>query len=200
MTETIGTPDGAETVTVQEPAPTPRIIGVDFSLTATGVAVIDGDNATTTSTVKTRRDDGTIDGFAQRCASITRGIIEVSDIQASDIVLIEGPALHAKSSALDRMFGGWWLVACALQLCVERPVVVIMPTQRAKYATGKGNASKDAVLLAVAKRYAEVDVADNNEADALLMAAIGARLLGRPVEDALPQANLDALAKVRWSA
>lgn len=87
-----------------------------------------------------------------------------------------------------------------LQEYLEHPIVIITPSQRAKYATGKGNASKDAVLLAVARRYPTVEVTDNNEADALVLAAMIARLAGRPIETSLPQTHLDALAKVRWDA
>ena len=35
-----------------------------------------------------------------------------------------------------------------------------------------------------------------NQADAVALAAMGARLLGEPIEDALPKAHLDALAKL----
>ena len=60
------------------------------------------------------------------------------------------------------------------------------------------------MLLAVAKRYPHVDVQDNNQADALVLAAIGARLAGHPIEDGLPKANVEALAKVtrpqEWAA
>ena len=68
------------------------------------------------------------------------------------------------------------------------------PTSRATYATGKDNAGKDAVLAAVVRRYPDVDVTGNDEADALVMAAMGARLLGHPLEDSLPQSHLRALA------
>ena len=76
------------------------------------------------------------------------------------------------------------------------PVLPVPPSCRAKYATGKGNAGKDEVLLAVARRYPHAPVGGNDEADALVLAAMGARLLGEPVEDSLPKAHLDALAKL----
>ena len=73
------------------------------------------------------------------------------------------------------------------------------PTARAKYGTGKGNAAKDAVLAAVIRRYPAVDVTGNDEADALILAAMGARHLGIPLElSPVPGPCLDALLKVRW--
>ena len=65
-----------------------------------------------------------------------------------------------------------------------------------KHATGKGNAGKDEVLLAVSRRYPQAPIVNNDQADAVTLAAMGARLLGEPVEDSLPKAHLDALAKL----
>ncbi|GLU91316.1 hypothetical protein [Agromyces sp. NBRC 114283] len=194
-----GAADGAHNLTDQTPAEPPRFVGIDFSLTATGIAVIDGGTART-ELVKTRPDDGTIDGFTRRCASIVQGLFEAGELFSGDRVAIEGVSMHSRSSSLDRIYGGWWLVASELQAYLAHPIVVITPSQRAKYATGKGNAGKDAVLLSVARRYPDVPVADNNEADALVLAAMIARLGGRPIDIGLPLTHIDALAKVRWDA
>ena len=72
----------------------------------------------------------------------------------------------------------------------------VPPSCRAKYATGKGNAGKDEVLLAASRRYPHAPIVGNDDADAVVLAAIGARLLGEPVEDSLPKTHLDALAKL----
>lgn len=194
-----GAADGAHNLVEQTPLDMPRFVGIDFSLTATGIAVID-DEGVSVDLVKTRPDDGTVEGFARRCRSIVHGIFETAQLFSSDRVAIEGVSMHSRSSNLDRMYGGWWLVATELQAYLTEPLVVITPSQRAKYATGKGNAGKDAVLLQIARRYPDVDVTDNNEADALILAAMVARLAGCPIEESLPQAHLDALAKVRWDA
>ena len=69
-----------------------------------------------------------------------------------------------------------------------------------KHATGKGNAGKDEVLLAVSRRYPHAPIVNNDQADAVALAAMGARLLGEPVEDSLPKAHLDALAKIALPA
>jgi hypothetical protein len=69
-----------------------------------------------------------------------------------------------------------------------------------KYATGKGMIAKDAVLAAVVRRYVGIDVTCNDEADALILAAMGARHLGQPIEDSLPLTHLAAMDNVHWPA
>jgi Holliday junction resolvasome RuvABC endonuclease subunit len=49
----------------------------------------------------------------------------------------------------------------------------ISPTSVKKFATGKGTASKDEMILAATKRFPNVKIANNNEADALWLADIG---------------------------
>ena len=80
-------------------------------------------------------------------------------------------------------------------------VVEVPPTVVKKYATGKGggpDSSKDQVLAAVIRRYPAVDVTGNDEADALVLAAMGARWAGHPIDDPLPVLQTTAMAKVAW--
>jgi Holliday junction resolvasome RuvABC endonuclease subunit len=65
-----------------------------------------------------------------------------------------------------------------------------------KYLTGKGTAGKDEVMMAVARRFAWFD-GDNNEADALGLAAATADHYGAPMV-AMPALNRTALAAVTW--
>ena len=58
-------------------------------------------------------------------------------------------------------------------------LVAVTPAQLKKYATGKGNAQKDQILLAAVR--AGADVAGNDEADAWWLWAIGRHLDGNPV-------------------
>lgn len=76
------------------------------------------------------------------------------------------------------------------------PLLVVTPAQLKTYATGKGNASKDAVLAAAVKRYPAWDITGNDVADAVVLMAIGSRLLGHPIEASLPQTHLRALDKL----
>ena len=175
------------------------VIGLDLSLTATGVCVIT-DGKVQVSTVKSKPDGLEVSDFARRCRGIVDGI--AAEIYACDpetaLIVVEGLSLHSKSSSLDRIFASWYLILSDLFDRFGQEAVRISPNQRALYATGLGNASKDAVLLSAAKRYPEIPIKDNNQADALVIAAMGARFLGHPLEASLPVKNLTAMDAISW--
>lgn len=181
------------------------VIGIDPSLTATGVALVDLDDIfavdVQTITSKPPTLPG-IDGRVQRQAQICHSMLGLLDSSGATfygglpfLAVIEQPAYSSRTGHQHDRSGLWWRIVDRLH---ERhaEVVEVAPSARARYATGKGNAGKDEVLLAIARRYPHVDVSNNNEADALVLAAIGARLLGRPLEDHLPKSHLDALTKI----
>lgn len=180
-----------------------RVVGLDLSLTSTGVAVVDDDPERTVPMVTVRRitssgkATATLAERRERLQLLTAKVVDAA--WPCDLALIEGPSFgqHRQGGQHDRA-GLWWLVVNALRGC-DVPVVEAPPSVRAKYATGAGNASKDAVLAAVVRRYPDVDVRGNDEADALVLAAMGARFLGNPI-DALPQVHLAAMGKVHWPA
>lgn len=169
------------------------VVGIDLSLTATGVAAFGTARTPFARTVKTTPDDNTVPGFMKRCRRIASEIAEGFKY-TPDLVVIEGLSYASKSSSIDKIHASWWVVQDEL----DRewgwpPGYKITPSQRAKYATGKGNASKDAVLIETVKRYPDLNIRNNNEADAVILAAMGMRALGYPVERSLPQANLDSV-------
>lgn len=174
-----------------------RVLAIDPSLTGTGLALLDTDDylVIPTETVTSKPTGATLDDRRHRILTIVEIVIYRAVKAKTDLAVIEAPSLAQKSQAgtLDR-HGLWWLLITRLAEA-HIDTVAVPPTCRAKYATGKGNAGKDEVLLAVARRYPHVDVRDNNQADALVLAAIGARLAGHPIDE-LPKTHLDALAKV----
>lgn len=177
-----------------------RTAGIDLSLTSTGVALVDTEGETR---VERLRSSGTrADSLLLRCARLERLAGEVIALVSGhrpDLVVIEAPAFGTPGGSVHDRSGLWWLVVA--DLTQTFPLVEVGNTARAKYATGVGggaNAGKDAVLAAVVRRYGDVDVQGNDVADALLLACMGARHLGAPVEAHLPAVNLEAMRKVRW--
>jgi crossover junction endodeoxyribonuclease RuvC len=170
-----------------------RVIGLDLSLTGTGVASSLGHVDTITSKAQAAAT------LAARRARLRQLASEIVSRCKSplDLVVIEAPAFSRTTGHMHDRSGLWWLVVDALH-GNDFPVVEVTATQRAKYATGKGNAAKDAVLAAVVRRYPDVEVSNNNEADALVLAAMGTRALGHPIETSLPVVNLAAMDAVRW--
>jgi crossover junction endodeoxyribonuclease RuvC len=175
----------------------PRVVGVDLSLTSTGLA----DSCGRTQRVRTKSCDG-VPATVRRLATISREVHSFATMTAgedgvdgpryaadlADLVVIEGPSFASTSGQQHTRGGLWWAVVDALHWA-DLPILVIPPTTLKKYATGSGSAGKDAVLAAAIKRYPQWDISGNDVADAVVLACIGARLLGRPVENSMPKAH-----------
>lgn len=115
------------------------------------------------------------------------------------LVVVEGPSLgQARQSGVHDRSGLWWLL---VDWCLEygHQVVEVPPAVLKKYATGKGNANKGAMVDATARRFPEVDTGsgDDNRCDALWLAAMGLDQLGRPLT-LMPAAQRAALERVAW--
>lgn len=174
------------------------VVGIDLSLASTGIARID--TAWGTTTVDRIVSKGKKDAcLFDRYTRLDRIACQAAKLaEDADLVVIEGPSFgQSRQGGEHDRAGLWWMVA-QLILCFPTPLVEVPPATLKKYATGKGNAPKDAVLAAVVRRYPDVDVAGNDQADALVLAAMGARRLGEPIEASLPIAHLDAMTKVAW--
>jgi len=165
----------------------PLIVGLDLSLTATGVALPDG--ITTTLTNKMR-------GSA-RIAWIVDSIMDyLQGLDGDLVVVIEGPFVHAKHP--QGMVGTFKLHGCvedALYRAGE-PMASVAPSVLKKLACGHGGAPKEQVLVAAIKRLG-YEGADHNQADALWLREAGRLHYG--ISDVrLPQVNMDVLAKAEW--
>lgn len=173
------------------------VLGLDLSLGATGVALLDtGPGVIATATIKSKPCTG-VANTVERLNKISDRIMAwvaqgLGDQWYVHLAVIEAPAFSQGNGMAHERGGLWWMVADKL---AERriPTMAVEPNVRAKYATGNGRSGKDEVMLATAKRYPYAPIADNNMADAVLLAAMGARLLGHPVESTLPVANLAAM-------
>ncbi|MBF6326537.1 hypothetical protein IU451_28975 [Nocardia cyriacigeorgica] len=175
------------------------VVGIDLSLTSTGVAFIEprGDvRWTKTITTTGHRDDT----WEQRGRRIGRILDEVCctfiewGIRGS-LVALEAPSYGSTTGSVWDRAGVWWHVYTEL-IASGHTVLPVAPTVRAKYATGKGTAGKDAVLAAAVRRYADIEITGNDTADAVVLAAIGCRLIGQPIDDPMPALNLTALDKL----
>lgn len=111
-----------------------------------------------------------------------------------DAVGLEELAYGAQGAAVVVLH---WLWGEIIWLAEQReiPLYLVNVSGVKKFATGKGNAKKDEVMLAMANRYPQYTISDNNQSDALAVAMMTARHLG--VEfDTMPQKNLEAMDKV----
>ncbi|MEV4287403.1 hypothetical protein AB0K40_18005 [Nonomuraea bangladeshensis] len=165
---------------------TPCVTGIDPSLTGTAVA-----NHAGTKRIRI----GNLRGSA-RFSCIADGIFADGTTQAADLVVIEGPSYGSMSGAGHHEAAGlWWHIVYRLDE-LEVPYAVVPPSTLKKYATGRGNATKPDMRVALLKR-AGLDLRDDNEVDAWWLRAAGLEVLGHPLVE-LPAAQRDALNKVTW--
>lgn len=197
-----------------EPDTTParhfaRIIGIDLSLTSTGIAIINrypdqwtpatkvytvtGPELPKTATLE-ERDDRSQE-VLRKVLFDDHGIGGIGGV--GDLVVIEAPSLgitRASGAYVWDRAGLWWAV---VHETIEggAVVVTVAPATRAKWATGSGRSDKAAVAASMARRLGEIQFANSDEADASAMAYMGGQQLGW-----LPgtKAELDALRSVNW--
>ncbi|TWS23183.1 hypothetical protein FK268_12755 [Tsukamurella sputi] len=172
------------------------VVGLDLSLTGTGVAVITPLGAEVHRIASTGRRGATLAERHARLIRLRNATLKHVVVNDADLVLVEGPAygIRAQEGRHD-MAGYWWLVMAALQH-TGRTVVEVPPTTRAKWATDKGNAPKAAVVAAVAKLWPDVTLVSDDCADALALASIGAIHMRMDVPFRVLERHREAAAKL----
>jgi crossover junction endodeoxyribonuclease RuvC len=172
----------------------PIVVGLDLSLTATGYAGPDG----TRTFTSTGHKGDTLAERSCRLSSLANEIAYATRYAAPgthpDLVVIEAPAFSRTQGAMHDRSGLWWLVTNWLIETDAFEVIEVSPTALKKYVTGKGNAAKGDMRMAIYKRFS-VDIADDNEADAFALRTFGLDLLGHPLAP-MPAANRAALETV----
>lgn len=168
------------------------ILGLDLSLTATGWATIHPDGTTKTGVIPDTKGH-----IADRLAAWERNLYELVDVFAGgcepDHIYVEDLAgTQHGAFELGMVWGMFWRTMWGTSL--NGIVTLVNASTLKTYATGKGNAAKALVLVEAVKRLG-YQGHDHNEADALWLADLGARLHGynRP---ALPAAHLKALSRL----
>ena len=170
-----------------------NVVGLDLSLTATGIATESGCEVLRTDLRGCERLAWLRDEVMARCC--TGGIGNKRGTDA-DFVVIEDYASSRANQAhqIGELHG---VIRLAFHEA-EIPVALVAPTARAKYATGKGNAGKAEVLAAAIRRLG-YQGHDDNEADALWLRQMAIDHYGLTLPSApMPAANREALDKVDW--
>lgn len=173
-----------------------KVIGIDLSLTSTGLGISRGAGVATARL----KPPAKLAGLDRMHWIIGEIYAYTPDRARADLAVIEGPSYGnqgtGRQAGHHERAGLWWLVCDKLH-GLRIPVAVVPPATVKKYATGKGNAGKDEVLSAAVRRNEEFQ-GGNDEADAMWLAAMGAdHLFGRPVIR-IPDSHRLALASVAW--
>jgi Holliday junction resolvasome RuvABC endonuclease subunit len=177
------------------------VIGLDLSLTGTGLCLLDHDEPPTLTTIASK---GAIkDTVAQRSARLQNLADRILAAVYGDIpslprlVVVEGPSVMSKGGSNWDRAGLWWWVVGALH-AIELPVAVVPPSTLKKFAANNGLADKATVAVNLARLWPDTTAANDNEWDALGLATMGAQHLGRPVASRAHHAA--ARAGAQWPA
>lgn len=156
---------------------TGSIYGIDLSMVSTGVARIRTDLIVTTNTI------GSVGKRADELSTRSRRITNLADeivrpviSDEAVLVVIESPSYGSTGASSWDRAGLWWLVVTKLN-AHNIAVALCAPATRAKYATGSGQADKAAVAAAASKLFPDTEIGNSDEADALILAHIGASYL-----------------------
>lgn len=173
-------------------------LGLDLSLTATGVA----SSAGWARQIKTRAVPAKLAKDVQTRMTVERLQRIGSEVHAllldrPELVCIEGPSFGSKNGQAHERGGLWWRVVEDLQTR-GIPYAVVAPGTLKKYATGDGQCDKTAMAFAAARRLPFDSLPDDNCVDAAWLAAMAhERLTGEPLAP-LPKAQREAMGKVDW--
>lgn len=171
------------------PAHRATMMGIDASLTATGVAIL--------SKGKIKHfvlsPPKGMDRGAARLFWFYHEFTELLARYKPVFVAIEGYSFGSKNGreALGELGG---ILRMALFNANREPLVV-PPTSLKTFATGSGNAPKDQVMMQAYKRWG-IETGNNNECDACVLAIMGLAVQSGFDRGHFTQAQQSALAKL----
>lgn len=165
-----------------------RFIGIDYSTTSCGVAIVEGDHWQS-FTLRSKPKGDTLSAYYDRVQSLALDIVAAAEPRLGDVIAIEGIAFAGRGSSVDRLHYAWHRTVELLSRLQKSELVIVTTNQVKQLATGKGNAQKDEVLLATERRLPQAQASNNDEADAVWIAVGASILAGSPVID-LPAAHM----------
>lgn len=140
-------------------------LGLDLSLTGSGVVIIDDNYSilfSETLSVKSRD--------VERLLFLENKLFNILQDKSITIAAIEGPAYQDTGRIFEL---GEWAGVVKLNLYkLSIPYIIVAPMQLKKYVSGSGKSGKkELILLDVFKNFGE-EIRDNNIADAYVLSRI----------------------------
>ena len=167
------------------------VVGLDASLTCTGITRLSSIGETQYFEVKTpSRGNGLQDRFKRYRSGVSSILdqcgmwensslgIDYKEIYPS-LILIEGYAYRGQGSSLVSLAEHGTLLRRELMLRWQNPGLLreVPPSTLKQFSCGKGNATKIYVATALAKRY-EREFKSDDEADSFALAKLAAMVVG----------------------
>lgn len=183
----------------------PRLVlGIDPSLTGTGLASIDTHTfAVRTALVTTRgAEQMTLLEQLDRLGAAMRGIAEFVPVERT-LVVIEAPSFGSFSTSAHERAGLWWRTVAYLHHRGHH-IARVTPRTRSKYIAGhlavknpRKGPDKREIVAALRGEHPELGIRNDNIADGFGLACMGARFLGAPIDSFTTQ-RVEAVAAVKW--
>jgi crossover junction endodeoxyribonuclease RuvC len=160
-----------------------RFVGIDPS-TKTGLVILENNKVHTAIEITPQEERD-----PHRFIEIARTVL--SYITEDDVICIEGFSYSSRGAAVSVQYGIGWILRYEL-LQAGFSYYEVPPSSVKKFATGKGNAKKDEMVLPIYKRWGFEHSSDNVR-DAFVLAQM-ARALREQVE--LTKFQQEALNKI----
>jgi crossover junction endodeoxyribonuclease RuvC len=140
-----------------------RYVGIDPSLSGTGLVILDetGDIIEAVSLKAGKEDD------PLRFMKLTERIMKYLN-PATDKVLIEGFSFGSRGKGVSTMYGIGWCIRIYMQMS-SISWQEVAPTALKKFASNKGNAKKEDLVLPVYKKWG-FESSSNDITDGFVMA------------------------------
>lgn len=178
------------------------VVGLDLSLTSSGLARITwGRDRTTVVETTTRGEAGvtTLADPVARCEALHRLKTAIVDwVHPSDLVVVEKLVPNPASKSTNERAGLWFLVVSTLVYRGVR-VVELHPSTLKRYATGRGNDPKSEMRAAARTWWPEAVTMTSDEDDALWLASVGMHLLDGPLPYPVTEVRAEVVAGMRVS-
>ncbi len=192
-------------LTKEEHITEPIIVGLDPSLTGTGIARSDGFTARVGEPGVTKlpiaQRSHKIVSLAVQAVETAIGSVWPGGIPRSSVpslAVVELPNLHGAYGGQMERVGLFWQILRHLD-GASIPYACPTPPQRAQFAAGKGSGvSKGQIIDIVTRRWPEyTHCGDDNIADAIVYMQMG-RAWRLGVDTGVPKHHLAVLKKVQW--
>lgn len=162
---------------------TPAVVGLDYSLTSSGVAL----SAPLRVTLIQPSEKG-----HPRLHQLKMSLRHL--VRGSALAVVESASYRSTSSTFHQLAGGWHILTHELwELGI--PYAEVAPSTLKAYATDDGHADKPKMVAAARRAFPRTPVVNDDAADALFLAAMGAEYLGHPL---FRSPRTSALDSVSW--
>ena len=123
-----------------------RKMGIDQSLTSSGIVILENDNVIFYTTIKTKKTDGDL---FKRCLIISNEINDIIKEHKVDYIAIEGLPFNMRSNVTRDLAGLQAVIITNIYKDFLKQTKIISPTALKKAATGSGKTKKEDMVEAL---------------------------------------------------